>query len=192
MCCLCWVFSHLWPQTLLCYYLPCSSLYLFASSDAMGSATKSLLPGLPLGVLNSTFSSAVTPFSCGFSPFHPLTNAVRCCLSASVCPQRPCAILFFWISPALSYFSELSFHSFMYFYSVLFILASRYVRMMSCFGLKSFKSSANVIRDKLSLQIHFLLSIRQIGLVFSHMVSISYSGETRPTCVWGTGHWAGV
>lgn len=124
--------------------------------------------------------------------FIALANAVLCCLSASVHPQRPCSVLFFWISLAASYVSELSFRSFMCFYSVLFILASCYVRMMSCFGLKSFKSSANVIRDKLTFQNRFLLSIRQTGLVFSHVVSISYSGETRSTCVWGRGCWTGV
>ena len=153
---------------------------------------KTLLSGLPLGMLDNTFSSLVTLFSCGFLLFHPLANAVLCCLPASVCLQRPCSILFFWISVAVSYFSELSFHSFMYFYSVLFILASCYVRMMSCFGSKSFKSSENVIGDKLALRINFLLSIKQISLVFSHMVSISYSGETRPARVQGTGCWTGA
>lgn len=64
--------------------------------------------------------------------------------------------------------------------------------MMSCFGLKSFESSENVMGAKLDPQTHFLLSAKQIGLVFSHMVSISYSRETRPTRVRGAGHWTGV
>lgn len=54
----------------------------------------------------------------------------------------------------------------MYFHSVLFITASCSVWIMPCFGSKGFKSSKHVVGDKLSLQIQFLLSIKQIALVF--------------------------
>lgn len=85
----------------------CASMFLphFSHSEAMGSDTKSLLPGLLLGELDNTFSSLVMSFSCGLPPFHLLLSLICCCLSASVCPQRPCSILLFWDSLAVSYFS---------------------------------------------------------------------------------------
>lgn len=63
---------------------------------------------------------------------------------------------------------------------------------MSCFGSKGFKSSENVVGNKLSLQIQFLLSIQQIALVLTPVGSISCSGEPRPACAQDMGHWAGA
>lgn len=79
---------------------------------------------------------------------------------------------------AVSHFSELSVHFCSYF-SALFILSSCHIRMMSCFGSKSFKSSGNVIRDEFTPLVHFLPSTKQIGLAFSHVLSISCGEETR-------------
>lgn len=53
------------------YCLPCSSFYLLASSEAMGSAEKSPLLGLPLGVLDGTFSSPLHRFPVVSSHFIP-------------------------------------------------------------------------------------------------------------------------
>lgn len=65
----------------------------------------------------------------------------------------------------------------MYLCPVVFVLASRCIRMMSRFGTKGFKSSEKVFGEKLALWISFILSIRQIGLIFWCVVSISYSGD---------------
>lgn len=110
---------NFWPRLLLCYHIPCSSLYLFGCSEAMGSATKSVLPGLPPGVLDGTFFLQLCHFSAVSLSFIPLQMQYSAvCLPQCVHKNfaLPCV---FWISLAVSYFSELSFHSFMYFYSVL-------------------------------------------------------------------------
>lgn len=83
---------------------------------------------------------------------------------------------------AVSNFSELSVH-----FSALFILSSCHIRMMSCFGSKSFRSSGNAIRDEFTPLVHFFPSTKQIGLAFSHMWSISCGEETRSSPASGAG-----
>lgn len=122
------------------------------------------LPGVLLAVLDTTVSSGHVVLL-----FNPLASAVLCRLPAPGCPQTPCPALVFWISLAVRYFSELTLRSFTSFYSVLFILASCSVRMMLCFGTKSFKRKCN--QGKLPLWICFLLSVKQTGLVCSPVVT---------------------
>lgn len=87
--------SHFWPQTPLCYHLLCSSLYLFASSEAVGSAAKIPASRFATGRVGWYFlfsGYAVFPW---FPSVSSLANAVLCCLSASGHPQRPCSVLLF-------------------------------------------------------------------------------------------------
>lgn len=90
------------------------------------------------------------------------------------------------VNMAVSHFSELSVH-FCNYFSALFILSSCHIRMMSRFGSKSFKSSGSAIRDEFTPMVHFLPSTKQIGLAFSHVLSISCGEETRSSPVSGAG-----
>lgn len=61
-------------------------------------------------------------------------------------------LLDFAVSLAVSHFPELSFHLCVFIVHCLFDR----VRMMSCFGSKSFRSSGNMVRDKFIPWIYFL------------------------------------
>lgn len=61
-------------------------------------------------------------------------------------------LLDFVVILAGSHFPELSFHLCIFIVCCLFDR----VRMMSCFGSKSFRSSGNVVRDKFTPWIYFL------------------------------------